>query len=105
MEHPTDMPSSDDVWIQKFRTALDSAPVRHSRIERLREIAYHARAVLALKGANMVERCVEYGVLKTHRIGWVRASASPQPNTPSRKLARPFLTGVVRSSGVDAGQD
>jgi hypothetical protein len=104
METPPNMlGNSDDAWIRKYRAAMDSVPIHHSKIDQLREIADRIRALLASKIAHMLEQ-FSYHLVKSHRPVAGRTSAPPQPNLQPRKLARPMLAGVVRSRTV-AGQD
>ena len=77
--------NSDDAWIQKYRTALSSAPVQHSKIERIREIASHAGTFLV--------RYVVHNFAKNHATAPVEVSASLPSSLPPRRTARPFSHG------------
>ncbi len=66
--------NNDDAWIQKYRAALDSAPIHRSMREQLRRLLEDARTLLALKGAKMLER-YSPSVLKAHPVPPIQATA------------------------------
>jgi hypothetical protein len=104
MENPQNMlGNSDDAWIRKYRAAMDSVPLRQSKVDQLREIADRFRGLLASKAARVLERWSAYYLVKNHRPVKVRTAAPPHPTLHPRKLARPMLAGVVRSR-TDVGQ-
>ncbi len=89
METPkSNFSKSDEAWIQKYRAALNSVPIHHSKIDQLREIADQVRALLASKADHMQERWGSYNVVKTNRLAPAQTAASPQLTTPSPKVAR-----------------